>query len=200
VASYKSLPLNNVWRKDINCSSGLDWHSIWLNITLSSRNLNHQMTHYNFTHRSYFTPQRLYQMKFRDDPYCGFCSSNKMGTDIHMVWQFPEVDRFWLNISSILSNLLARAVPHSQHLLLLNDTSSLDLTVNEKRLLLAGLTAVKKIIACRWKSPHMLSMGEWLLNYKEIAQMELAKVWLHHAKAQNVSCWSSLLQRICALL
>ncbi len=111
------------------------------------------MIRFKFIHRSYHTPWRLHQMKFRDNPYCDFCSDNIIGTFIHMIWQCPEVCRFRENISSILSNFFKRPIPQSQCLRLLDDTSSLKLTITEKRLLLAGLTAAKRTIACRGKPP-----------------------------------------------
>lgn len=91
-AFHKPLSLDNIWRKDIHCPPDIGWLTIWLNTTLSSRIPNHQMINYNFIHRSYLTPQRLYLMKYRYDPYCRFCSDNKIGTFIHMVLQCPEVD------------------------------------------------------------------------------------------------------------
>ncbi len=100
--SYKPLPLNRLRMSDINTLSDLDWHIIWSNISLSSRNQNHQMIHYKFIHRSYLTPCRLQQMKLRANPFCDFCSDNTIGTFLHMVWQCPEVNRFWENVSSII--------------------------------------------------------------------------------------------------
>ena len=113
-----------------------------------------------------------------------------------MVWQCPEVNRFWHSVSSVMSSIIEGAIPHSQCLLLLNDTSSLKLTVNSKRLLLAGLTAAKRMIAYRWKPPHELSMTEWLSSYRDIAQLELSTAHLHYAKTSNIDCWTKLLEKI----
>lgn len=153
------------------------------------------MIHYKFVHQSYFTPQRLYQMKLKNNPLCDFCPGNTAGTFFHLVWQCPEVNRLWENISSILSVVMDRTVPCSTSLLLLHDISSLKLTINNSRLLLAGLTAAKRMIACCWKPPHTLSIKEWLSSYKDIAQLELTTAQLHSAKIQNISCWSNLVNK-----
>ena len=113
-------------------------------------------------------------MKLRANPYCDFRSDNTIGTFYHMVWQCPEVNRFCENVSSVMSDIMGRDVPHSKHLLLLNDTSSLELTINDKSFLLAGLTAAKRMVACSWKPPHALLVREWLSSYQDIAQLELS--------------------------
>ncbi|CAM4652875.1 unnamed protein product [Leuciscus chuanchicus] len=71
-------------------------------------------------------------------------------------------------------SIIKEPIPPSPCLLLLNDTSSLKLTINNRRLLLAGLTAAKKMIVCRWKPPHTLSMRKWLASYRDIVQLELS--------------------------
>ena len=158
------------------------------------------MIHYKFVHRFYFTPRRLYQMKLKSNPFCDFCSGNTVGTFFHLVWQCPEVNRLWENISSILSVVVERTIPCSPSLLLLHDISSLKLTTNNSRLLFAGLTAAKRMIACRWKPPHVTSIKEWLSSYKDIAQLELTTARLHSAKTQNISSWSNLVKKIESLM
>lgn len=59
-------------------------------------------------------------------------------------WQCPEDDRFWVNISSFQAILLDGVVPHSQHLLLLNDTSSIKLTIKENDCYYLALPLQKK--------------------------------------------------------
>lgn len=86
-------------------------------------------------------------MKLKDNPYCEHCTDNTIGTFLHMVWKCPEVNSFWQNVATTLSNILGRVIPHTPRLLLLNDTSNINLTVNDHRVLLAGLTAAKKTIA-----------------------------------------------------
>ena len=195
-SSYKPLSLIRLWKTDINTSQDPDWCVVWSNISLSSRNPDHQMIHYRLIHRFYLTPRRLQQMKLRDNSYCDFCTDNIIATFYHMVWQCPEVNRFWYSVSSIMSSIIKGPIPLSPCLLLLNDTSSLKLTINNRRRLLAGLTAAKRMIVCRWKPPHTLLMRRWLSSYRDIVQLELSTARLHYAKMSNIDCWSELLEKI----
>uniref|UniRef100_A0A3B4A4Q7 Protein kinase domain-containing protein n=1 Tax=Periophthalmus magnuspinnatus TaxID=409849 RepID=A0A3B4A4Q7_9GOBI len=68
-----------------------------------------------------------------------------------------------------------------------------NLTINNRRALLAGLTAAKKIVICRWKSLQPLTVKGWLLSYREIIQLECSAARMHGAKAKNIFCWSDLL-------
>lgn len=135
-------------------------------------------------------------MKLKDNPYCDFCLDKTIGTFLHMVWQCPNVHRFWENVASTLSNIIERQLPHTERLLLLNDTANLKLSINERRQIIAGLTAAKKMIACRWKLRQPLSVEKWLSSFKEIAQLELSAARMHGAKSVNISCWSNLLSKI----
>lgn len=195
-ASYKHLPIEQLWKVELKDNSEWNWARIWHNVCLSSRNPNHQMIHYKFIHRAYLYPRRLHLMKLKDDPYCDFCVDNAIGTYLHMVWQCPHVYNFWENVAGNLSKIMEREIPHTQRLLLLNDTSNLKLTINECRQILAGVTAAKKMIACRWKLRQPLGVEQWLSSFKEIAQLELSAARTHDAKSANISCWSSLLHRI----
>ena len=154
----------------------LDWHTIWSNISLSSRNPDHQMIHYTFTHRFYLTPRRLQQIK-SEITLIGI-SVQTIPLPLFIIW-FGSVQRsmdsgIMFRQSCLVSS---RGPSLTQCLLLLNDTSSLKLTINNKRLLLAGLTAAKRMTACRWKPPHALSVREWLSSYRGTAQLELCSTF-----------------------
>lgn len=158
-ASCKPLSTDRLWKTDLSSnSSNLNWKLIWQNIQLSSRNPNHQVIHFNFIHRTYFTPRILHKMK----PNCTLCNQNAFGTFFHMVWEFPRVAEFWKRVAEMLSNILSKTIPYLPEVLLLDDSSNLELCVKQKRLWLAGLTAAKRLIACRWKAPHYVNIQRWL--------------------------------------
>ena len=87
-------------------------YSLWI-ISLSSRNPDYHIIRYQCTHRSYSTPRRLQQIKLRDNPYWDFCPDITIATFYHMVWQCPEINKFWHNVSSIMSSIIEGAIPHS---------------------------------------------------------------------------------------
>ncbi len=47
-------------------SPALDWEGVWVNVGLAFRNPDHQQIHYNFIHRVYFMPRKLYLMKKKE--------------------------------------------------------------------------------------------------------------------------------------
>ena len=195
------LSLDRIWKQDLpSDDNDLDWHLIWQNLSLSSRNPNHRIIHYNFIHRSYFTPNILFKFKALPSPNCTLCSQKSLGTFFHMVWECPGIADFWKKVCSALSIILSKQIPYSPTFLLLNDTSNLDLPAKLKRLLLAGLTAAKRLIACRWKPPHLLSLKKWLLDFIDIAIMERWAANLHLAKPDNILCWDDAITTVKSLL
>ena len=87
-ASCKPLSLTLEDRYEYLCGSRLAHYMVKHVI----QNPDHQIIHYKFTHKYYLIPQRLQQMKLRDNPYCDFCPDNTIATFYHMVWQCPEIN------------------------------------------------------------------------------------------------------------
>lgn len=181
-------------------SSNLNWKLIWQNIQLSSRNPNHQVIHFNFIHRTYFTPCILHKMKALPSPNCTLCNQNALGTFFHMVWECPRVAEFWKRVAEMLSNILSKTIPYLSEVLLLNDISNLELCVKQKRLWLAGLTAAMRLIACRWKAPHSVTIQRWLLDLIDVASMEQWAANTHQAKRGNISHWKQAITIIKSFL
>ena len=95
-----------------------------------------------------------------------------------------------------LSSVLGTHVPVSPKLLLLNDLSGLDLSIKHQRWLLAGLTAAKRMIAQRWKAPHLLPYHQWLDSTVDIANLEMSVARMHGAKEANVKTWLSFIEAL----
>lgn len=103
-SSSKPLSIDKLWKKDLQTSNNvLNWQTIWHNISLSSRNPNHQIIHFNFVHRMYFTPRKFYYIKAKPSPNCTLCSNDTQGTLIHMMLESPGVKSFWKMIFPVLS-------------------------------------------------------------------------------------------------
>ena len=166
-----------------------DWSRVWNNVKLASRNPDHQQIHYNFVHRTYLTPRRLCLMKMIGDASCTLCSLKTMGTFLHMFWECLPVARFWQNVASEVSTFVSGTVSATIPVVLLNDTSSLQISKCQKRIVLAGLTAAKKMVAVRWKPPHTLTIKQWLLTFLDIVYMELSTARINGARQVNVDMW-----------
>ena len=103
---------------------------------------------------------------------------------------------FWGSVANKLSQVLGVDVPVLPKILLLNDLSSLDLSILHRRWLLVGLTAAKRMVAQRWKAPHLLPYHQWLTATVDIASLEMSVARRHGAKEANVKSWLSFIEAI----
>lgn len=190
--SYKGRPLDKLWRNNVpEMRPDFDWDSVWANVLLVSRNPDHQQIHLNYAHRIYLTPRRLHLMGLLADSRCTLCSLGAPGTFLHMFWECPPVACFWNRISSQLSDLFSLTMPVSVTTFLPNDLSQLPTPGYQKRLILAGLTAAKKLVAMRWKHPDKLSVSKWILTFLDIIYLELSTTRVIGIKESKIGLWVS---------
>lgn len=138
------LPVTQAWNSEFDTKQSINWVEVWGNISLASRNPNHQMIHFNFIHKTYLTPQKRYKMKLTISPNCLLCSLNISGSFLHMMWECSPVKYFWEQIAKYLSKVLQTNIPCCPELMLLNDDDVLSLNVVQRHFWLVGSTAAKK--------------------------------------------------------
>lgn len=191
-ASYDNLQLDRVWRRDCPVlDTDFSWEGVWSSIKEASRNPDHQQIHFNYVHRTYLTPRKLHCMKLIDDPSCSLCTMKALGTFMHMMWDCPPVTLFWTKVASGMSRVLSVTVPVTAPALLLNDLSKLNITKLKMRILLAGLTAAKKMVAVRWKPPNSLTFRHWVLASLDVVYLELSTARINRANDTNGNNWCS---------
>ena len=83
---------------------------------------------------------------------------------------------------------------------LLNDDSHLSLAEKNRKVWLAGLTAAKKIVVQRWKSPHDISTVHWLRSFLDISYMELSSARVNNAQPHTLAIWENLISKLKDLL
>ena len=88
-----------------------------------------------------------------------------MGTSMHVLWECPDVQRFWVEVVDKMSDLVGRKPTLEPALLLLNDDTRFKIAEEEWKLWLAGMTAAKKITVLRWLPPHELLIKHWLSSW-----------------------------------
>ena len=195
------LAVHRVWTGDLDLPSGeICWLTVWNNLDETSKNVNHKLIHFKLIHRMYLTPRKRYFMKLVHSPVCDLCSLGRVGSFLHMYWECPDVASFWRLVSSTLSDLLEVDIPCSPKILLLNDTSSLNLPSTRIRILLAGLTAAKRMLALRWKPPHALTRTQWSQSFLSILYMELSVARMHGASQKTIQTWTSAVAAVKNLL
>ena len=119
---------------------------------------------------------------------------------MHILWECPDVQRFWRNVVEKVSMLVGRQLPLSPALLLLNDDSNCKMSERGRKLWLASMTAAKKLIVLRWLPPHQLSTRRWLQNLLEVVFLELSSARINGARTQTLEMWSTAAERTKAFL
>lgn len=95
-----------------------------------------------------------------------------------------------------MSNILNDDIPVSPIILLLNDMSSIMLTYLQKIIILAGLTAAKRMLALCWQPPHTLSILQWANIYLEVINMELSVAKMHGSNGKTSSSWAETSSKV----
>ena len=189
------------WDRDItDLGQELDWETIWDNVSGASKNPNHRYIHLKFCHRAYVTPRIRHLMGFAPDPYCSFCPHGTLGSFLHVMWECPEVSRLWRKVIEIVTDVTGVQFPMDPAVHLLNDDSHLSLAEKNRKVWLAGLTAAKKIVVQRWKSPHDISTVHWLRSFLDISYMELSSARVNNAQPHTLAIWENLISKLKDLL
>ena len=124
-------------------------------------------------------------------PECTLCSQQAVGTFIHMFWECPPVDTFWQQVSVKLSEMFSVTIPKTVSALLLNSLPQWPTPVYSNRILLAGLTAAKRLIASRWKHPEKLTITSWMLAYLDIILLEQSTARVMRLSGSKIELWGS---------
>uniref|UniRef100_A0A8C9ZF71 Reverse transcriptase zinc-binding domain-containing protein n=1 Tax=Sander lucioperca TaxID=283035 RepID=A0A8C9ZF71_SANLU len=138
------------------------WDTVWKNLYL---NPDHQLIHFKCIHRMYLTPRKRHAMKLIPSPYYHLCTLNVSGSFLHMFWECPNVFAFWRHLCLTFSDMLGVNIPLSLTLLLLNDDYTLELSLQQKRILWTGLTAAKKTLVLNRKYDQMQWKHTYQTNY-----------------------------------
>lgn len=127
-------------------------------------------------------------MKRKPDPFCHLCNSSSQGTYIHMFWDCSRTALLWSLVEDLLSDLLKTQIQKDPLLFLLLDDLLLSLSVNQKRILFAALTAAKKVILKLWLDPSTPIRLMWVSYLLDIALLECTRAKIHwcHQKDNTI--------------
>lgn len=196
-------PLNILSKWDLELSwLGFqpDWETVWSNLCLTSKNLSHVLIHFKTIHRFYYTPYKRYLMKLATDPYCSICNTGATGTFLHMFWDCPTIQHFWMYVIDMLRDLTGLYFDLDPCLLLLNDDSLYQFSLCEKRVLMAGFTAAKKTILQQWIHPDTNIKQFWIVSFHYIVCLEGTTAKINNAKETTVNTWMNVATALKELL
>ncbi len=104
------------------------------------------MIHWQLLHRVYLTPMKRFYMNLSSSPKCNLCSQGVLGTVLRFFGgSAPLSHPFWTQLSQDLSYLLGTEICLTLRHFFMNDFWDFTLSVQQRCLLLAALTAAKKI-------------------------------------------------------
>ena len=124
-------------------------------------------------------------------PICTLCSHGSIGTFMHVFWECPPVSAFWGLIAQNLSDMFDVDVPKSVPALIFNSLPQQPSPVYRIRILMAGLTAAKKLVASRWKYPDGLNVANWRLTFLDIIFLEQSTARIMGLSDLKVTLWNS---------
>jgi len=193
----KTLPIESIWNRELgSLNVNLDWERIWYNLSLTSKNLAHQLIHFKTIHRAYITPYRRFQMKLQPTHNCHICNTASPGTFLHMFWECPVISNFWLHVNSSLADILDIFYVPNPGFCLLNDNSDINLKQIQLKMLFAGFTSAKKTILKNWFFPDMCMESFWIHSLVNIVNLEHTTARLNKAQPATVQAWNSFSSRI----
>ena len=102
----------------------------------------------------------------------------------------------WRKVIEIVTDVTGVPFPVDPAVHLLNDDSHLPLVEFFSQLWLAGLTAAKKIVVQRWKSPYDTSTVHWPRSFLDISYMELSSARVNNAQPHTLAMGENLISRL----
>ncbi len=129
-----------------------------LTATINSR---YRLTHYNFLHQTYITPQKLQKYKLEISSLCFRCGIDE-SSFLHCTWSCTKLKTFWHDFSDIImTKLLGLQLPSCPQTCLLGDSTRIDaqLRKTQKKFLAVSLCIARKCIAITWKSDSHLPIA-----------------------------------------
>lgn len=92
------------WESDLRVTIGTElWSELCKKSLTATINSRYRLTHYNFLHQTYITPQKLHHYKSEISSLCFRCGIEE-GSFLHCTWSCTKLGTFWHNFSDIMTN------------------------------------------------------------------------------------------------
>ena len=193
-ANITPLAVTNSWERTFHLLHfDWNWPDVWNAIFSSSKNAAHQIIHFKFIHKFYFTPERRFKCKLVNSDLCTICTSAR-GDYLHMFWYCPSIKRLWIWTKDTVANIIGKALPSCPSLFLIGYNPNILLTFQDKRILLAASTAAKKTIIKNWFEPTIDLKINWRNCFLDICLLERSTARMNGARADTVDNWSRALE------
>ncbi len=119
------------------------------------------------------------------------CNLPRIGTYLHFFGECSALSLFWSPLAHDIPFLLEKDGVLMPDLFFLNNFSELALSPQQRNLLLAALTAAKKMLVSRWVPPHLMTRRVWGLSLLGIVSI-LSVARIHGAKTKTLKTCNAI--------
>lgn len=148
------------WVAEIPDVQGEDWDEVWAQPFKHLVSARDRLIQLKFLHRSYYTPARLAKIFPNASAECWRCSHSPADTD-HIFWQCQQVQRFWSDVTSCISELLTVPIPMTVKVCLLGLVDEVVPSRALRTMLNILLFYERKAILLHWKKPGAPRVAFW---------------------------------------
>lgn len=186
------------WESDLNIT--IDEHT-WSDLCRDSMsatiNARYRLTHYNFLHQLYLTPQKIHKSKPELSDTCFRCDT-EVGSFLHCTWLCNKVRPFWHDLCDTLTKIAGVAFPLDPELCLLGNFTSISdsLSKAQMKFMDIALCVARKCIAVTWKSDSPLLIDRWSSEMNSCVPLEKVTYNLRRSNKTFLKIWQPYLDYI----
>ena len=186
------------WETDLGIT--IDEHT-WSDICRDSMsatiNARYRLTHYNFLHQTYLTPQKIHKSKPEFPDTCFRCGI-EVGSFPHCTWLCNKIRPFWHDLCDVLTSITGTTFPLDPELCLLGNFTSVSdsLTRTQMKFIDIALCVARKCIAITWKSDSPLLIDRWTSEMNSCIPLEKITYNLRKRYQTFIKIWQPYLDYI----
>ena len=166
VSMAMTLKCRTGWGEDIGDINDKEWNTILGNVPSVTLSSTQQLTQLFIIHRTYYTPEKLYKWRRRDDPFCPRCLVDN-GTLIHMLWRCPKLQRYWGAVVDTVNSIWNLQLPMDPKSCLLGCLDEERYMPDTYTAILRTLFLARKLIAKKWLSVTAPTYTEWIISVND---------------------------------
>uniref|UniRef100_A0A8C5MQM8 Reverse transcriptase domain-containing protein n=1 Tax=Leptobrachium leishanense TaxID=445787 RepID=A0A8C5MQM8_9ANUR len=185
---WKELHYIQAWERDLaEVLDSEDWLDIWEASKGVSLCTSMQEQPLKMLMRWYTTPTQLAHMSPNHPDLC-WRSCGSKGTFIHMWWECPQIQKFWTNILTMLSDALGKDVPRDPWNLLLSRPLE-GFTRHENKLISKISMAARRAVAETWRHQALPVMAKVSAKIQDTRIMDELTAVVRHTLPQFHKVW-----------
>ena len=123
-------------------------------------------------------------------PSCDKCNGDE-ATLFHQYWACPQLQQFWSNVFSTLSNILQQDLDPDPLLALFGTVGSegLPLTRTEGRMVDFALLIARRAVLLKWKDAAPPSLNQWLHGIMSCLELEMLRFSIAGSERKFYETW-----------